>query len=278
MDTLFELLKIIVGLVISIVSLPFLIQLMFSTITYLLGYLYDSIFGDWLIKLAYHIARKCGMLRNKRWFRKIWSLIKPKNTNVRYETPIISYCFSYMAILLMAQIIPGKVNMTGRLLSSMALYIILYFIGMYRRCGKKSEYYTTVLNNNMSFLKLSFWVLGGLITGIGFVCTVLGKDIDDVNSLGTMIEDILMVVDSLFENSEPLMIVLIILVSFVSIFVVLYVASIPVQIVSYFIILLINYFRENSRGYAELTKRYWGRTKRFIGFASGIKNKKDKVC
>lgn len=137
MDTLFELLKIIVGLVISIVSLPFLIQLMFSTITYLLGYLYDSIFGDWLIKLAYHIARKCGMLRNKRWFRKIWSLIKPKNTNVRYETPIISYCFSYMAILLMAQIIPGKVNMTGRLLSSMALYIILYFIGMYRRCGKK---------------------------------------------------------------------------------------------------------------------------------------------
>lgn len=264
MDALFEFAKIIVALAISIVTIPFVLQLMLSTIEYLFGYLYDSIFGDWLIIFVYRIGRKNNRLRNRHWFRKLWSLIQPKNTYVRYETPAIAYCFSYMAIWLMTYIIPRKMDTMWRQLISMTLYIIFYFAGMYRRCGKRSEYYTSVLKNNMSFLKLSFWVLGGLMTVIGFACTILGKNIKDINSLDAIIEYILTIGDSLFERTEPLMIIPIVLVSFVRIFLVLSVVSIPVQVVSYFIILLINYFRENPRGYVELIKRHWERTKRWI--------------
>lgn len=268
MDVYFNLLKIILAAAIGIISLPFLIQLMFTTIIYLFGYVYDSICGDYIIKLAYCVTRKYGKLRNRPWFRKLWSWIKPRRTYVRYETPLISYCLSYMAIFMVAHIISvyvsRAVNMTESTLISMAIYVILYFLGMYRRCGGNAGYYTKVLKNNMSFLKLSFWVLGGLMTIIGFVCTILGKNIGDFDSLDVIINNIFTSGVPLFESTELVMIVPMILVSFVSIVVVLYVVSIPVQIVSYFIILLIDYFREHPQGYVELMKRYWERTKRLI--------------
>lgn len=37
--------------------LSFILQVLFTSVGYLFGYLYDSIFGDWLIQFGHHIGK-----------------------------------------------------------------------------------------------------------------------------------------------------------------------------------------------------------------------------
>lgn len=256
MNTLLKLVETLLVAIPLFIFLSFILQVLFTSVGYLFGYLYDSIFGDWLIQFGHHFGKKCNGIKKIRFVKKIWAKMQPKNLYLRYETPFIAYCFSYMAIYLVSLIIPTKNDFVA-FFCGMSIYIILYFFGMYRRCEKDSEYYTKVLKNNLSFLKLSFWPLGGLITIIGFMSTIFGKTINDFSSICDIIDNIISEVEPLFESQDLMMMGPIVLVSCAGMILLLYLISIPVQVISYFIILIINYVRENKRGYSKLVEIYW---------------------
>lgn len=58
----------------------------------------------------------------------------------------------------MALVLPNE-NGTDIVVAS-ALYLLLYFVGMARKCGRNEQYYEKILDNNIEFLKLSFLPLG----------------------------------------------------------------------------------------------------------------------
>lgn len=242
----------------------FFLQILFTSVGYLLGYLYDCIFGNWLIKLGHYIGKKYNGIKKRKFIKNIWSKMQPRKLYLRYETPFISYCFSYMAIYLISLIIPTKNSLFAFFIGTV-LYIFLYFIGMFRRCGKDSEYFNVVLENNISFLKLSFWPLGGLITIVGFLCTISSRSIAEIPMAPEIMENIISEVWQLYESQSQIMIVPLVFITCFVITLLLYVVSIPVQVISYFIILIITYFRKNNQGYYKLIEIYWKIIKKLLG-------------
>lgn len=264
MDTFLKIILKLPLLVISIVLLAAILLILFTTVVYMLGYIYDSLFGDWIIKLGHYVGNKCYKIKKVSIIQKIWNKMQPRELYLRYETPMISYCISYYAIFFLAFIIPITNKDIAFIIASL-IYIILYFVGMYRKCGKNREYYTYILENNMSFLKLSFLPLGFLITIIGFFCTVLGMKISDFSSIYSMVQKIGIFITSLFSSTNEFMILPISIVIGVGVIVLLYIISVPVQLISYFIIMVINYFREYGKAYSNLIKNYFEIIIRLIG-------------
>lgn len=256
MGTILSIFKIILLLLIIIAISGFALQILFTSVGYLFGYLYDCIFGNWFIKLGHYVGKKHKNIKKVKFIKLIWSKMQPRKLYLRYETPFISYCFSYMAIYFISLIIPTKNSFFAFFIGTV-LYIFLYFLGMFRRCGKDGRYFTTVLENNLSFLKLSFWPLGGIITMVGFVCTISAKGIAEFSLSPTIIENILSNLQCLYDSQNIIVMVIFIIVVYLVLILILYVISIPVQVTSYFIILLINYFRENKKAYCKLIEIYW---------------------
>lgn len=215
---------------------------------YSVGYLYDSIVGDSLYKLGKYIAKKNPKIKEIKVLRRIKCAIEPREQFTRYETPLCTYCFSYTAILFIYVILDSLSIRYGGIVAFF-LYILIYFIGMYRRY-KGNERYGVVLENNMEFLKLSFTPLAFLVTIVGFIFTISGFNLQQVD-----FEYFMPIVNSIEENG---------LVSGVAnelwlavkcgiaIFVLLYVVSIPMQLVSYFVILVIKYFNKYGSGYKKI--------------------------
>ena len=112
-----------------------------------MGYVYDSIFGNSFIRLGHFIGGKYSKIKNIPIVAKLWRKIQPKELYLRYETPLFAYCFSYMAISLLALILPDE-NGMGIIVAS-ALYLLFYFVGMARKCGNNEQYYKKVLDNNI---------------------------------------------------------------------------------------------------------------------------------
>ena len=256
MDVLLELL---IMLMIAIVLLIFFVGLLFVTlisVVYIAGYAYDSIFGNSFIRLGHFISRKYPRIKKIPIAVKLWRKIQPQKLYLRYETPLFTYCSSYTAISLLALVLSNE-NSMGIIVAS-ALYLLLYFVGMARKCGSNEQYYNKVLNNNMEFLKVSFLPLGFIITVMGFCFTITGMKIQELPLNFAIIVDTFTSLINYNDETDLLMLFLEILASGGIILILFYIISLPVQVVSYFIISVINYFRKHKEGYIGLFKKYWG--------------------
>ena len=98
----------IVVAIIGFIPLLLMVMLLMSTAVYTLGYIYDIIFGNWIIQLGHKIGKKYYKIKNVSIIRKIWSLMQPKECYLRYPTPVISFCFSYMAVSILKLFIPTR--------------------------------------------------------------------------------------------------------------------------------------------------------------------------
>lgn len=241
-------------MILIVIIIAGLIFSLLITLVYFVGYVYDCMFW-WVFQILGHIiGRKFPWIKEITLVVKLWKKIQPKKLYLRYETPLFSYCFSFTAIFLLALMLPIE-NIIIRLFMSAVLYIFFYLIGMNIRCRSNEQYYEKVLVNNMEFLKLSFLPLGFIITIIGFLFTVVGVNLQDVSIDFTMINEIIAFVNC--RNDENILIslfrifivALIVILSF-------YIISIPVQLISYFLISIINYFRKHKAAYKELNKKY----------------------
>lgn len=227
--------------------------ILFISIIYFAGYFYDTIFGNIFLKVGRFVAKKFPKIKQYIFIQKCWDKIQPQELYLRYETPICSYCFSYTAILSIATLFPNQYDI-GFMIAS-GIYIICYFIGMARRCGNDVQHYEKVLDNNMEFLKLSFLPLVFIITVLGFLFTATGMNVREIpidfSLVKTEVESLMNYSMATYELATILrlfgaMIVLLIL---------FYIVSLPIQVLSYFIITFINYFRKHKKGYAILFEK-----------------------
>lgn len=180
MDILFKLIIAFLALVIALIDLVGLLFVMLISIVYLGGYIYDSILENLLLRIGHYIGRKIPRIKENILMRKIWEKMQSKESYLRYETPLVTYCFSYTAILLIATVLPDKKGI--EVITASILYLIFYFVGMAKRCGSNENYYESVLANNMDFLKLSFLPVGFIITVLGFCFTITGMKIQEIPS------------------------------------------------------------------------------------------------
>lgn len=220
-----------------------------------MGYVYDSIFGNSLLKVGHFIGKKFSKIKDISLIVKLWRKIQPKKLYFRYETPVFAYCFSCVGILLLAMILPDENGMD--IIMASVLYLLFYFVGMARRCGNDEQYYEKVLENNMEFLKLSFLPLGFIITVLGFCFTITGMKVQELPFNFAIIESTYtsLVNDSVETNT--VMFFLQILIAVGCIAVLFYIMSLPIQVLSYFAISVINYFRKYKQAYIGLFKKYF---------------------
>ena len=71
---------------------------------------------------------------------RIKRIIEPRTQFVRYETPLCTYCFSYSALSIIYMIMNNTGIKYGWVIAFVT-YILIYFLGMYRRYEKKRELY-----------------------------------------------------------------------------------------------------------------------------------------
>ncbi len=240
----------------AIVIMIFVVGLLFImliSVVYIMGYVYDSIFCKSFISFGYFISGKYPKIKSIPIVVKLWRKIQPKKLYLRYETPLFTYCFSYMAIWLLILALPNE-NGMGIIVASV-LYLGFYFIGMARKCGCDEQYYSKVLHNNIEFLKLSFLPLGFIITVLGFCFTITGMKIQELPLNYTIINNIFTSLINYKDKTNTLVLFLKILGSGGVILILFYIISLPVQVVAYFVISIINYFRKYKVGYIELFKK-----------------------
>ena len=246
-----EILKLIGMYIGAIIMLGFCIALLiilFITAVYGIGYLYDSLFGDSLYKLGICIAKKCPNIRKSKILMRVKRAIEPREEFTRYETPLCTYCFSYTAVLILYMLLDSAGIKYGGLFA-FSIYIIIYFVGMHRRY-KHNGRYEVVLKNNIEFLKLSFVPLAFLITVVGFIFTVAGFNLQQVDW-----EYFTPIFSSIQENglltgfANELWLVI---KCSIAILILFYVISIPMQLVSYYIILVIFYFKNHGKAYKKI--------------------------
>jgi hypothetical protein len=256
MDVLLELLIILMLLIVLLIFGVGLLFVMLISIVYITGYAYDTIFGNSFIRLGYFISGKYPRIKNISIVVKLWEKMRPKELYLRYETPLFTYCFSYTAISVLVLVLSNENGIMG-IIAASALYLFLYFVGMARKCGSNEQYYNKVLKNNMEFLKVSFLPLGFIITVMGFCFTITGMKIQELPLNFTIIANTFISLMNYNDESNILMQFLKILASGGIILILFYILSLPVQVVSYFIISVINYFRKHKAGYIGLFKKYW---------------------
>lgn len=256
MGVLLELLITLMSLIVIMIILVGLLFVMLISVVYIAGYVYDSILGNSIISLGHFIGRKYPKIKNSSLVVKMWGRIQIKELYLCYETPLFAYCFSYTAISMLAYILPNENGMS--IIVASALYLLFYFVGMARKCGSNEQYYNKVLNNNMEFLKLSFLPLGFIITVVGFCFTITGMKVQEIPLDFTIIANTFTSLMNYNDEANTLMLFLKMLVSGGLILILFYIISLPVQVVSYFVISVINYFRKHKAGYIGLFKKYLG--------------------
>lgn len=260
-----EFIKLLIMLPIMLLMLIYLIALLFImliSVIYTAGYVYDSVFGNSLISLGHFIGGKNPKIKNSSVVIKLWKRIQPKELYLRYETPLFSYCFSYTAISILAILIPSKNGIN--IIVASVLYILIYFIGMARKCGRNQQYYNKVLENNIEFLKLSFLPLGFVITIVGFCFTITGMKVQDIAFDFSTIENAYTNITNYYNGTNILIEFLKLIIMGVIILALFYIISLPVQVVSYFVISVINYYRKHKTGYIVLFKKYCNIVKYFL--------------
>lgn len=255
MDVLFEWLIILASSIVIIIFSVGLLFIISISAVYIVGYAYDSIFGNCLIRLGHFIGGKYSKIKNIPMLVKLWRKIQPKELYLRYETPLFSYCFSYTAISLLVLILPDENGMS--IIIASVLYILFYFIGMARKCGSNEQYYEKVLENNMEFLKLSFLPLGFIITVLGFCFTITGMRVQELPFDFTIIENTYTGLMNYNDETNTMMLFLKMIVLGGIILILFYIISLPIQVISYFTISVINYFRRHKAAYMELYKKFW---------------------
>lgn len=254
-----EFFQIILSIILLLPCLVILILCLLSVFTpilYLFGYVYDCFLADVLIVLTRGVQKRvCNIDKAKVIVEKLLDIMQPRSVYLRYETPVFAFCFSYMPIYMLISLIAYDEKGVLYIVFSV-VYTALYFVGMAMKCRRNSEYYSRVLENNLAFVKLSFVPLGGIITIVGFLCTVSGRNIGDFVDTYSIVNKVVEKVLDL-SNINFWTIIPYVFCMCLVIMILMYIISIPIQAVAYVVILSIMYLRKYKNGYCKLIKKYF---------------------
>ena len=182
-----------------------------------------------------------------------------QNDNLKYHLPAFTYCFSAMLIILIGTYSESRFVLFDYrkndylalchtillYVGVSAIYVLVFYLGMWRRISHidKGKYYIEILNKHSKFLKLSFIPISFLITLLS-VMTAFG----DINISLVMILEFLNNIlagakDNLLQSS----------LTFIGL---LYIFSIPIQLVALFINATFKYFFEEGKYYKQMCKKF----------------------
>lgn len=244
--------EILSNIIILVITIIMLIIELVVPLVFIVCYLYDFI-EPLLLKMGHFIGQKFPEIKNKKIIIGLWKKIQPQYQCMRYETPLVVYCFSFVPLYFIAMILRIK-NEVLSLCSAAILYISVYFFGMIIKYRNKHDILKEVLNNNENFLKLSFLPFTFLITVVGFCFTITGSSIFEIwdwfsNNLVDIIDWIKNKIHLLKYTSA-----INALLSMICISILFYFMSLPIQVISYFGIMVIKYFLEYGKTYKTLVK------------------------
>lgn len=253
------LIKIVVGLLGAVFLIAYciaLLMVLLITLVYFCGYVCDAILGNLPHKVCEKLRKKFPQINKHNVFIKISSIVAPQKIYLRYETPLCAFCFSFTTILTIGDVLRWA-DIKYSIIGGVGIYLLMYFGGMYRKCKVSKNHYNVVLDNNLDFLKLSFVPLTFIVTVVGFGFTITGTKIQDFIDLHNIsnfniIESITRygAEDSIFANIISLV------MCSLAIIILLYIASIPMQLISYFIILIIKYMMKYKDSYCGILNIY----------------------
>ncbi|MGW7977049.1 hypothetical protein ACWEXZ_10550 [Staphylococcus xylosus] len=193
-----------------------------------------------------------------------------------YKAPLITYYFSSfpivgllasMSILLHNEYFSQtyQIDVFVEIISyfiSVIFYILIFYFGMYRRFKldsskiKSKKILLDILSIHRQFLNLSFIPLTFVITVIGIVSAlkipITVRLLDFNNFLNYTLKHIFILGDS--ENF--LMILLAIILYIIAIFILLYIFSIPLQLIALFVNYVFKYFYEHGNYYKSIFKEF----------------------
>ena len=260
-ELLSEVVNQIAGILRRFLKLVFKMFLTFSMIIlttslYCVGYIYDAFLGDSLIRFGHFIGKKYPKIKTPK-IQMIWSKIQPKDLYLRYETPLLTYdlCYATIIVSWMAFVNKGFWGMVA----VDFLYVFIYLVGMIRRCGRREQYFEKILNHNKEFLTLSFLPLGFLVTSLGAAISILEfiaptydvKTIALTNLWGAA-KEILTFFRGSHETTYVLALLLQIALIMILFLIMCYVLSLPVQLIAYLGLSIINHFNKYKTGYKVL--------------------------
>ena len=134
---------------------------------YFILYIIDIIFGNSYFKLIRsrrfkniigYIGNHCKLNRFSRLFNKFPH--HEKDIYLRYNTPAYSFCFSSFNVCILMELFPSKYSELEAFIWSNIIYVLCYYIGMYRKLYDKAndKKFMAAIETNQEFLKLSFIV------------------------------------------------------------------------------------------------------------------------
>lgn len=183
--------------------------------------------------------------------------IKNEVTYTRYTTPMIQFLFSFMTIYFIYSIINNFFDSGNNILIiSGFIYLTIYFLGMGLKLGG-TDLYNEALDANEDFLRLSFIIptflvtMSALIIGIISIEDKINEIIKPQNKGEEILGSIIEIINNayvLLKNSDIGNLILPIL--FITVFL-----SLPIQLISYFLIKIIRHFQRNSNPYKILSKK-----------------------
>lgn len=223
--------------------------MLFTTMVYLPLYMMDVIVGRTL-------ENKLNSIDEDKYSGNVLKILKrtkkifgSQSCYLRYETPLIAYVFSFLAVVMIALI--SKASSAIGYLASYLAYLVFYFVGMIRRYASDDEKLGMVLENNKKFLKLSFLPLGFCLTIIGFIFGILGIDIRDLQQYIPYFTDYWARLVSVTQSNEIFNVAWM----FIELLLIMYVFSLSMQVIAYFVVEQILYFREFKLPYKNYLAR-----------------------
>ena len=147
-----------IGIFISIIACV----IMLLPFIYFLEYIIDCI----PIHKMIYLINKLPQIKECSFWGKLTKGHCYKETYLRYETPIITYSFSFLPMFFVFSILNG--NYTQRITISVLGYLLSYLIGMRNKYVHNKDKYKEVIQNNIEFLQLSFLPIGFIITMYSF--------------------------------------------------------------------------------------------------------------
>lgn len=212
---------------------------------YFLGYIIDCII---------FLINKLPKMKECSFWNKLTKKGFYKEIYLRYETPLITYSFSFLPIFFLFSILNG--NYTHRIAISILGYLLSCLIGMKSKYAHNKDKYKEVIQNNIEFLQLSFLPIGFFITMYSFFCSDSVMDKWNIESICEFFSKRIihnMKNYAQFDTFSNLVKWLFYLLKTLFL---LYLISLPIQAIAYFLLHIVIYFQKYITSYKEMLKKY----------------------
>lgn len=171
------------------------------------------------------------------------------NTDIyRYGIPLYVHLSSGLVILILSSLLPF-----GGFISMIIVYIVYTFVycfGMYNRYYVDKEAYEKVLKVNKDFYSIYIMPASAFVAISGYLATITGVTIKE----GSLSVELFYLVQNLLNINSGYELPMLIILSPMLFFLFMYILSLPLQLLIYLSICLIDHMNKSIESYKKINK------------------------